>query len=202
MVKMLRYRVTKPRGLAVVLKEPKNSFTDFYVSDASFYEEQLLACTYDMEVEGQWCGFISLVNSTLKLDKAERGIQEVMTRKNIPRMPPAILLAQLYICSLARGRKYGGEALRWVVDVGLRSPAACRLIVVDLDNEDIRSFYIKHGWITGPQTSSRMYLDLYLFKEFRSFIRRKYPGVTWTDELKFFADVQKELSSQGSLFHA
>lgn len=199
-LKVRAYRKTKPRGLSLLVREPENEIANFYIHEATYYEEQLLARTYDLECNNVWCGFFALVNSTLKLDKADTGLQEVMERKKIPRTPPAILLAQLYICSSARNSGYGSQALRCAVELGLRSPGACRLVIVDLENESLKGFYAKHGWLSGPQTNKRMYLDLFLFKRIRNELRRAQPNISQEEELKYFAKVQSKLSEQRVLF--
>jgi GNAT superfamily N-acetyltransferase len=179
--------------------EPTSDLVDFYRNDAAFYEDQKLSRTYDVECDGQWCGFFSIANYSLKLDRQGKGVKEIQERKGIPRVPPAILLAQLLVCTADQGKGIGKKVLRHIVQMGLRSVAGCRLIVVDLDNEGVRTFYEKHGWISGPQTSGKMFLDLLLFQRVRKLLYKTQPSLPTEEELQEFAKVQKNLPRQMSI---
>ena len=199
MLNIRPFRRSDPRGLNRLLSEPTNELVSFYINDASFYEEERLARTYDIEFNQTWCGFFAISNYSLTLDKAGSGIREVLERKGIPRTPPAMLLGQLLICESDRGQGIGSLVLRHIVQIALTSPSGCRLVIVDLDEEDVRGFYSKHGWIPAPQASKKMYLDLRLFKRIRNALRKEKPALSIKDELKEFARVQASLPVQRRL---
>lgn len=200
MIKIKPFLKKNPRGIAKISSEPNSDLVQFYLNNASFYEEEKLARTYDIEHQNSWCGFFSIANYSLTLDKQGKGVREVIERKGIPRVPPAILLAQLFICSSNQRQGLGKKVLRHIVKLGLQSKSGCRLIVVDLDNDGVREFYSKHGWISGPQTSGKMFLDLLLFKKIQKVLSKKLPNLSTEDELQEFAKTQASLSQQTALF--
>ncbi len=200
MLKIKPFRRSGPRGLSNLSLESSSDLVDFYCGEAAFYEEERLARTYDIESDGDWCGFFAIANYSLTLDKAGEGLKEVLERKGIPRTPPAMLLGQLFICDSYRGQGIGTLALSHIVDMALKSPSGCRLVVVDLNEEDVRGFYLKHGWIPAPQASKKMYLDLQLFNRIKSELKKAKPTLSKRDELKEFAKIQASLSTQRRLF--
>jgi len=200
MLKIHAFRVSKPRGLVILAKERNNPIREFYLSEATFFERQRLCRTYDLLKGNNWCGFFSLANHTLKIRSKSLWMEKIMDKKMIPREPPGILLAQLYISQNERGNDYGAEALWHVIQMSLRSPSGCRLLIVDALGKKEKSFYEKHGWLSAQGTTNKMYFDLYRYEKTQRVIKRLYPNATPKEQLQFYATFEKKKLQQQSLF--
>lgn len=193
------YRVTRPRGLHVLLKEQSDPIAKFYLEDAEWYERQRLCRTYDLLVEKQWCGFFSLSNHTLKIQATAQWMSELMRKKKIPREPPGILLSQLFICGAMRGKGYGAEALWHAIRFCLKSLAGCRILVVDPFDDQTKNFYKKFGWYSAHGTGKKMYFDLLRYEDTMREVRRLYPTESPTNQLKIYGKMETAEPLQSSL---
>ena len=193
------YRVTRPRGLPVLIKERGDPVAMFYLEDAEWYERQRLCRSYDLLLENQWCGFFSLSNHTLKIQATAQWMTELMRKKKIPREPPGILLSQLFICELMRKKGLGAEALWHAIQCCLKSPAGCRILVVDPLDDQLKSFYKKYGWYSAQGTGKKMYFDLLRYEDTMREVRRLYPTESPANQLKIYGKMEAVEPLQPSL---
>lgn len=149
MLKARPYKRSEPRGLKELLKDKVDGVRDFYINDANDCEAKLVACTYDLiDEDEKFCGFFSLSNYLLELDRDKRRDQ-IMEKKQLPFTPPAALMGQIYIVEKCRKKGYGAEAIYIAIHKCLKLESACRFLVLDVEKgkDYLFDIYRKLGWI-------------------------------------------------------
>ena len=195
MLEIKAFRETKPRGVATLHKEPKDDVCQFYLYNARACENNMTTCTYDLFYKGKFCGFFSLSNFALELDRSDRK-KQLMEKENITFTPPATKLGQLYIVKDFRDKGLGAEAIWNAIQMSLSSKSASRFLVLDVQNgkEYLFDVYAKFGWVrvSGMRT---MFFDLLRYKIHRRRLK-KIADLPAKEELKAFAELQRQERQQ------
>ena len=113
--------------------------------------------------------------------------------------PPGILLSQLFICESMRKKGLGAEALWHAIQYCLKSPAGCRILVVDPLDDELKSFYKKFGLYSAHGAGKKMYFDLLRYEDTMREVRRLYPTESPANQLKIFGKMETAEPPQRSL---
>ena len=198
MLKIKAFKETDPRGIADLLKEDRDEVCDFYLSEAQKCEGLMVTNTYDLFLEEQFCGFFTLSNYLLELDR-DRRRDQLMEKKHLPCTPPAALLGRLYILKKYRRKGHGAEAMWQAIRICLNSKTACRFLVLHVEREKEHLFdaYSSLGWIRVSGMST-MFFDLLRYKLHARRLK-KLASLPPKEELKAFAELQKQERQQQRL---
>jgi len=82
MLKVRPYKVTGPRGVEALQKEEESDLKQFYLKDASSFQENMMCRTYDLLDGDEWYGYFSMANSLLELNP-ERTLEKFLDKKMI-----------------------------------------------------------------------------------------------------------------------
>ncbi len=187
------FSVGAPRGLSELsheqVPEEEREFIYYYCIQAKSDERQRLTKTYDILDGDHWCGYLSLANAHLILEKTET--QLVQAHLELAWPPPAVLLGKLYVCKGFRGRHIGQWAVRTAIDICLASKTACRLLILDLFRRDRANFYKKMGFLPARAKKSQMYFDLHAFEKCMRAMKKIKRNVSFEDQFEFFHQTQE-----------
>ncbi|MBK6895336.1 MAG: GNAT family N-acetyltransferase [Alphaproteobacteria bacterium] len=121
------------------------------------------AKTYIVEKDGRVVGYYSLAAASIKVEESTARI----ARGQPPHRPvPVIKLARLAVDERMQGQGLGKALLK---DALLRCIAAAdeiaaRAVVVDALDDDVRKFYLKYGFESGPDKENTLMI---LMKDLR-----------------------------------
>lgn len=119
-----------------------------------------VACTGNIVV-----GYYSLIMAAIARDHAIKS-----ATRNAPDQIGAIKIGRLAVALGAQGRGLGGDLL---MDSLRRSCKAAdiigaRLVIVDIENDEVSDFYIRHGFCSAPNNPRLLMIPM---KEVRSILK-------------------------------